>query len=140
MFFTPNAGFGICHLRAKVIRHACAPEHEAGNAVIAVGALFHRIGVIRKLAGLEIVVQIERPVSACSPRPACLYVRGEWYQIAVGVAFLADFRVHIRIAGVKRYQALALAYPDRNVPAFPAGIWRFCRSDGIVSLVESSIN
>ena len=54
----------ICHLRAKVIRHACAPEHEAGNAAgTAVGALFHRIGVIRKLAGLEIAVQIERPVS-----------------------------------------------------------------------------
>ncbi len=102
MFFTPNAEVQICHLRAKVIRHACAPEHEAGNAAgTAVGALFHRIGVIRKLAGLEIAVQIERPVARLVVHAQRAFMfRGEWHLIAIGVAFLADFRVHIRIAGV----------------------------------------
>ncbi len=54
----------VCHLRTKVIRHARAPEHESGDAAgTAIGALFNSVGVIRKLAGLEIAVQVERPTA-----------------------------------------------------------------------------
>lgn len=66
--------------------------------------------------------------------------RGEWYQIAVGVAFLADFRVHIRIAGVDGNVIKRWRYRTQIVTClrFQPGMARFATcSDGVVGLVES---
>lgn len=102
--FHPQREVEIGHLWAKVIGHAGAPQHIAGNTTgAAIGAFGNGIGVIGKLAGLEVAVKVKRPAAgAVIDAKGAFVLRREGNLVSVGVAFLADFSINVRIAGVDR--------------------------------------
>ena len=102
--FHPQREVEIGHLRAKVIGHASAPQHIAGNAAgAAIGALGNGIGVIGKLARLEVAVEVKSPAAGLViDTKGAFVLRREGNLVTVGVAFLADFSIDVRIAGVDR--------------------------------------
>lgn len=67
----------IGHLRAKIVGDAGAPQHIARNATVAaVSALFHGVGVVSKLTGLEIAIEVERPVTRFVIYPERTFMSG----------------------------------------------------------------
>ena len=100
---TPGSGLPI--LRTKVIGYACAPEHKARGCdrYCRQRSLLTVLALSANWLDWKSLFRIERPVARFIVHAQRAFVFwGEGHLIAIGVAFLADLSVHIRIACVDR--------------------------------------